>query len=109
MGGRFAAMRMGLPPGELSALEVLRGEAAAMARRCVGRLTAAAAVDPELRSPDRLEVWMGGTQPRLGACDRDDSASAKRRWTGASAFCHHGDGDWISERVDFHGGHGRAG
>ncbi len=40
--------------------------AAAMAKSCLDRLRAEAARDPELRSPDRLEVWIGGTQYRLG-------------------------------------------
>lgn len=43
-----------------------RAAAAEMAERCLERLKVEAARDPQLRSPDRLEVWLGGTQPRLG-------------------------------------------
>lgn len=43
-----------------------RAAAAATAERCLERLKVEAARDPQLLSPDRLEVWLGGTQPQLG-------------------------------------------
>jgi len=49
-----------------------RAAAAALADRCLSRLRTEATRDPELRSPDRLELWMRTKQPKLNGarpCD----------------------------------------